>query len=95
MALLEDLMKAEGSGPLVLGVGAVLLAPTLLPAVGRMLRPIVKGAIKTGITVYEEAYASVQEATGDLIAEARSELETEHRSHRAEAHHGGGSARAT
>ncbi len=92
MALLEDLVKAEGSGPLVLGVGALLLAPTLLPAVGRMLRPIVKGAIKTGITVYEETYASVKEATGDIIAEARAELDSEHRSHRSETH---GAAKAT
>ncbi len=95
MALLEDLVKAEGSGPLVLGIGAVLLAPTILPAVGRVLRPIVKGAIKTGITVYEETYASVKEATGDIIAEARAELESEHRSHRTEAHSAHGAAKAT
>jgi hypothetical protein len=78
MALLEDIVKAEGSGPLVLGVGALMLAPTVLPAIGRMLRPVLKGAIKTGITVYEETYASVKEATGDIIAEARAELEQEH-----------------
>ncbi len=79
MALFEDLLKAEGAGPLALGVGALLLAPTLLPAVGRILRPVVKGAIKTGIAVYEETYASVKEATGDIIAEARAELESESR----------------
>jgi hypothetical protein len=77
-ALLEDIVKAEGSGPLVLGVGALMLAPAVLPALGRMLRPVLKGAIKTGITVYEEAYASVMEATGDIIAEARAEFEQEH-----------------
>lgn len=91
MALLEDLVKAEGSGPLVLGLAAVLFAPTLLPAVGRILRPVVKGAIKTGITVYEETYASVKEAAGDIVAEARAELESEHRSQR-EAHHGAAKA---
>jgi Protein of unknown function (DUF5132) len=94
MALLEDLMKAEGSGPLVLGVGALLLAPTLLPAVGRMLRPVVKGAIKSGITIYEETYAGMKEATGDLVAEARAELEHEHRSDRAEKGHEPNAVRA-
>lgn len=78
MALLEDIVKAEGAGPLVLGVGALMLVPAVLPAVGRLLRPVVKGVIKTGITVYEETYASVKEATGDLVAEARAELEQEH-----------------
>ncbi len=79
MALFEDMLKAEGMGPLAIGVGALLLAPTVLPAMGRILRPVVKGAIKTGIAVYEETYASVREATGDIIAEARAELESESR----------------
>ena len=77
MALLEDIAKAEGAGPLVLGVGALMLAPALLPAIGRVLRPIAKGVIKTGIAIYDETYATVREATGDLVAEARSELEHE------------------
>jgi hypothetical protein len=83
MALIEDLVKMEGAGPLAIAVGAVVLAPAVLPAVGRILRPVVKGAIKTGITLYEETYASVKEATGDIIAEARSELESQ--AHQSEA----------
>jgi hypothetical protein len=75
MALIEDLTKMEGAGPIAIGVAAVVLAPAVLPAIGRILRPVVKGAIKTGITLYEETYASVKEATGDIIAEARAELE--------------------
>jgi hypothetical protein len=77
MAIFEDIFKAEGAGPLALGVGAVLLAPAVLPAVGRIMRPVMKGVIKTGIAIYEETYASVKEATGDIIAEARAELESE------------------
>jgi hypothetical protein len=78
MALLENLFE-EAAGPVVIGIGALVLAPKLLPAVGRMLRPIAKGAIKTGMAIYEETYASVAEATGDLFAEARAELESEAR----------------
>jgi hypothetical protein len=77
MALFEKITEMEGAGPLALVLGAVVLAPTVLPAVGRILRPVAKGAIKTGITLYEETYASVKEATGDIIAEARAELESQ------------------
>jgi hypothetical protein len=81
MALLEDLVKVEGAGPWVLGIGALMLAPNLLPAIGRVLRPVAKGVIKTGMTVYEETFATVREATGDLIAEARAELQHEGQGH--------------
>lgn len=88
MALLEDMAKMEGAGPLVLGVGALMLAPALLPAIGRVLRPVVKGVIKTGITIYDETYASVREATGDLIEEARAELAHEAQSHNGQSRSG-------
>ena len=76
MADFKDLLGG-GAGPVALGIGAILLAPALLPAVGRIARPVVKGVIKTGISLYRETYASVSEATGDLVAEARAELEAE------------------
>ncbi len=88
MALLEDMAKAEGAGPLVLGVGALMLAPTLLPALGRILRPVVKGVIKTGMTVYDETYSTMKEATSDIIEEARAELQ--HESQRSNGHARGG-----
>jgi hypothetical protein len=88
MALLEDMVKMEGAGPMVLGIGALMLAPALLPAVGRVLRPVVKGVIKTGITMYDETYASVREATGDLIEEARAELQHEGRAHNGQSRSG-------
>lgn len=78
MALFEELFE-DAAGPVAIGIGALVLAPKVLPAVGRLLRPIVKGAIKTGMTLYEETYATVAEATGDLVAEARAELESESR----------------
>ncbi len=77
MALLEELFEFEGvGGPLALGLGALLLAPKVLPAVGRILRPVTKEVIKAGIMAYDEARATVSdayEATGDLVKEARSE----------------------
>ncbi|BDV33255.1 MULTISPECIES: DUF5132 domain-containing protein [Methylocystis] len=79
MALFEDLME-EALGPVAIGIGALLVVPALFPSVGRALRPVAKGAIKTGISVYERTVATIAEATGDLVAEARSELESE--SHR-------------
>jgi hypothetical protein len=74
MALFEDIFKGN-VGTVVLAGAAVLLAPTVLPAVGRVLRPLVKEALKTGITLYEQTRDTVSEATGDLVAEARYELE--------------------
>ena len=74
MSLIEDMLK----GNVVAGVavaGAVLLAPTLLPAVGRTLRPVAKAVIKTGMVAYRETLAGVGDVTGDLVAEARAELQ--------------------
>jgi hypothetical protein len=79
MALFEDVLEG-GTGPgLLIGIGALVLGPTVLPAVGRALRPMAKAAIKTGIRIYEEGVATVSEATGDIVAEARSELASEGR----------------
>ncbi len=92
MALLEDVVKLEGVGApaAAIGVGvllfaprlfpALLLAPRLLPTVGRALRPVAKEVVKVGITAYDAAQATVSgayQATGDLIAEARQEREQE------------------
>lgn len=79
MAIFDELFEDGVAGPVAIGIGALVLAPRVLPAVGRLLRPIAKGAIKTGMSLYEETYATIAEATGDLVAEARSELESESR----------------
>jgi hypothetical protein len=77
MALLEKAVEGLAEGGAVagaaIGIGALLLVPGLLPAVGRALRPIAVGAIRTGMTVYEQAAAGLREATEDLVAEARAE----------------------
>ncbi|WP_363347123.1 DUF5132 domain-containing protein [Methylocystis echinoides] len=81
MALFEDLFKMEGAaGPAALGLGAVLLGPTLL----RILRPVAKELIKTGIVIYDEARGAVSEAyeaAGNVVAEARAERDDEVEAH--------------
>lgn len=77
MALFEDMFKGGNivTG-LAIGVGTALLAPVLVPAIGNVLRPAAKAAIKGGIVAYDwarEAAAQVGEAASDMAAEARSE----------------------
>ena|SRR5438477_6989376 len=64
---------------LLIGAGAVL-APKLFPALGGILRPLVKSVVKVGYsaaTSVREAVAEVGEQVEDIVAEARSEQQTE------------------
>lgn len=76
MALLEDIFTGNAVTGIAIGLGAVLLGPTVLPAVGRALRPVAKAAIKGSLVVYRETFAEIGEFTSDLVAEARNELAT-------------------
>lgn len=75
MALVEDLLKGSTVTGLAVGLGAILLAPTVMPAIGRAVRPALKAAIKGGMVFYRETVAEIGEVAGDLFAEARAELE--------------------
>lgn len=77
----EGLMEGGAMTGAAIGIGALLLVPGLLPAVGRALRPVAIGAIKTGMSVYNQTAAGLREATQDLVAEARAELEAEQNAH--------------
>lgn len=83
MAFLEDTVGAvfEGGATtgLVIGAGVVLFAPGLLTTIGRIVRPLAVGVIKTGMVVYTQTAAALSEAGGDIVAEARAELEAEGR----------------
>jgi hypothetical protein len=81
MALVEDLFKGSAVTGVAIGVGALLLAPTVLPAVGRVLRPAAKAAIKGGMVFYRETMAEIGEVASDLFAEARAELEHDGNGH--------------
>jgi hypothetical protein len=54
----------------------VVLVPVLLPAAGYVVRPLIKGAVKAGLTVKDTAVGFVTEAgeqMSDLVAEAKAE----------------------
>lgn len=74
-----ELFEGGAGTGIVVGLGVLLLAPTLLPAVGRMVRPLAIGALKSGMMIYNEAAATVREAADDMVAEARAELDAEGR----------------
>lgn len=75
MALLDDVLKV-GAPAILVGVGAVLVAPLVLPAVGSVARPLAKGAVKGYLTLADSAkemFAEAGEQWSDLVAEARAE----------------------
>lgn len=74
---ITDFVEDAGAPGLIAGIGAVLLAPVLLPVVAGVGKPLVKSVIKGGIVAYEKtrgALAEVGETWEDMIAEARAEL---------------------
>jgi hypothetical protein len=77
MPIWDDILKnGAGTGVLV-GLGAVILAPVILPVVGSVVKPVAKGAIKLGVMLYErgsETIAEVGEVIEDLVAEAKAEV---------------------
>lgn len=70
-------MEGGAATNIAVGAGVLLLAPSVLPVVGRALRPVAVGLIKTGMTVYNQTATTVRETTEDLMAEARAELEAQ------------------
>jgi hypothetical protein len=75
MALLDNVFSGWGATVLI-GVGVAIAAPTLLPAAGAVIRPVIKGLIKGGLIIadsLQELVAEGQEQLSDLVAEARAE----------------------
>ena len=75
MALIEDVFKGNAVTGVAIGVAALVLGPTLLPTVGRVLRPAAKTVIKGGIMLYRETVTAIGELTTGLVEEAKRELE--------------------
>ncbi len=79
MGLVDDLRKNAASG-LLIGIGAAVLAPVVLPILASIARPLAKATIKSGLMLYEkgkETLAEAGEMVEDLVAEARAEMEEE------------------
>lgn len=75
MASLDDLFSGWGTTVLI-GMGVALAAPTLIPAVGAVIRPVAKGLIKGGLYIadsLQEIVAEGGEQLSDLIAEVQAE----------------------
>jgi hypothetical protein len=75
MALFDDVVSFMWPNALVM-VGVAVLAPVLLPAVGYVARPLIKGVVKAGLTVKDMTVGFVEETgeqVSDLVAEAKAE----------------------
>lgn len=74
MALVEDMFKGGNVATgLAVGVGMAVVAPMIVP----ILRPLAKTVIKAGVIAYDQgraAVAELNERSGDIVGEARSEL---------------------
>src|SRR4029077_11925875 len=75
MALLEDIFKGNRVTGLAVGVAAIVLGPTLIPTIGRALRPAAKTVIKGGMVFYRETLAGIGELPTDRVEEAKSDLD--------------------
>ncbi len=81
MALkIGDFFEEAGAPGVIASIGAVILAPVVVPVVAGIGKPIAKSLIKGGIALYEKskgAIAEVGETFEDIVAEARAELAEE------------------
>ena len=72
---LLDVTKGWGGGMLI-GVGAAIAAPVILPAAAAVVRPLAKGLIWgyfAATDKFKEAVAETREQMNDLVAEAKAE----------------------
>ncbi len=77
MAKITDFVEDAGTPGIIAGIGAVLLAPVVIPVVANVGKPFAKTLIKGGIVLYEKskgAFAELGETWEDMVAEARAEI---------------------
>ena len=79
MALLEDMFKGNLATGLAIGLGTMVLAPTVMPAIGRVLRPAAKAAIKGGMIVYRETVADIKELTSESFERPHGQIQAAHK----------------
>ncbi|MBH8554432.1 DUF5132 domain-containing protein [Nostocaceae cyanobacterium CENA357] len=74
---ITDFVEDAGAPGIIAGIGAVLLAPVIIPVMAGIGKPIAKSLIKGGIVAYEKskgAFAELGETWEDILAEAKAEL---------------------
>ncbi len=86
---LEIFEGLEGGGPagLAAGIGAVILAPIVIPFLAQVGKPLTKTMIKESLLAYEkgkEFFAEATEVFEDLVAEAKAELAQDQQKHQAQ-----------
>jgi hypothetical protein len=77
MSALEIIFVGNIGTGLAVGVGVALVGPVLTPLVGGVVRPVAKAALKAGMLAYDagrQGFGRLNEMSGDIMAEARSEL---------------------
>ena len=75
MAFFDNGLKI-GTG-LAIGLGVLILAPAIAPAVAAVVKPVATASIKSAILLFEkttELIAEAKESVEDLAAEAHAEL---------------------
>lgn len=80
---LEDLSPSG----IALGIGAVVLAPVVIPSVAKASKPLAKAMIKGGILAYQKSrtlMAETGEIIEDLVAEVQAEIALEQESQNSE-----------
>jgi hypothetical protein len=76
----EDWFKDVNTSGVVAGIGAIVLAPVIIPAVAKASKPIAKAVIKGGILAYEKSRTMIAEGgevLEDLVAEVQAEIALE------------------
>ncbi|HET6421353.1 MAG TPA: hypothetical protein VFG19_14435 [Geobacteraceae bacterium] len=76
-----DYLKGNVGTGLLIGVGALILAPVVLPIVVGILKTTTKAVVKTGGILYEKGSETVVEVgkiVEDFVAETKEALAGEH-----------------
>lgn len=66
---LEEMFEGNLGTGLLIGLGAIVLAPLA----GQVLRPVAKAVIKGGMTIYRDT--GLGDVAEDIVAEARAEID--------------------
>jgi hypothetical protein len=77
---ITDFVEDAGAPGIIAGIGAVLLAPVIIPVVAGVGKPIAKRLIKGSLVAYEKskgAFAEMGETWEDMIAEVKAEIAEE------------------